>query len=104
MSHQGCASLAHGSVEHQLWTWHRRLGHPSLSYLERFFPSLVGSKIQFNGEACILAKSHRHSYSTSINRAKTPFVLIHSDVGDLHLFIIIMIFHIMLPLLMITQE
>uniref|UniRef100_A0A803N0D9 Retroviral polymerase SH3-like domain-containing protein n=1 Tax=Chenopodium quinoa TaxID=63459 RepID=A0A803N0D9_CHEQI len=30
MSHHGCAALAHGSVEHQLWTWNRRLGHPSL--------------------------------------------------------------------------
>uniref|UniRef100_A0A803LY61 Retroviral polymerase SH3-like domain-containing protein n=1 Tax=Chenopodium quinoa TaxID=63459 RepID=A0A803LY61_CHEQI len=30
MSHQGSAALVRGSVEHQLWTWHRRLGHPSL--------------------------------------------------------------------------
>ena len=80
MSHQSCTSLAHGSVKHQLWTWHHRLGHTSLSYLERLFPSLAGSKIQFNCEACILAKSHRHCYPTSTNRAKTPFVLINSDV------------------------
>ena len=34
------AILAHGSPAHQLWTWHRRLGHPSLGYLNRLFPSL----------------------------------------------------------------
>ena len=80
MSHQSCISLAHGSVKHQLWTWHRRLGHPSLSYLNRLFPSVVGSKIQFNCEAFILAKSHRDGYPTNISRAKTPFVLINFDV------------------------
>uniref|UniRef100_A0A803MVW9 GAG-pre-integrase domain-containing protein n=1 Tax=Chenopodium quinoa TaxID=63459 RepID=A0A803MVW9_CHEQI len=29
---QGQAMLAHGSPEHQVWMWHRRLGHPSLGY------------------------------------------------------------------------
>uniref|UniRef100_A0A803LUX7 Uncharacterized protein n=1 Tax=Chenopodium quinoa TaxID=63459 RepID=A0A803LUX7_CHEQI len=27
MSQHGCAALVHGSVEQQLWTWHRRLGY-----------------------------------------------------------------------------
>ena len=27
---KGHTSLAHGSLDHQLWMWHRRLGHPSL--------------------------------------------------------------------------
>ena len=35
----GHTSLAHGSTDHQLWMWHRNLGHPSLGYLKRLFPS-----------------------------------------------------------------
>lgn len=26
--------------QHQIWLWHRRLGHPSFGYLQRLFPSL----------------------------------------------------------------
>lgn len=40
MSHQGYASLARGSVDHQLWLWYCKLGNPSLGYLRRLF-SLV---------------------------------------------------------------
>lgn len=29
ISHQGCGKLVRGSIEHKLWTWYRRLGHPS---------------------------------------------------------------------------
>ena len=34
------AMLAQGSPTHQLRTWNRRLGHPSLGYLKHLFPSL----------------------------------------------------------------
>ena len=37
---KGHTSLAHGSPNPQLWMWHRCLGHPSLGYLKRLFPSL----------------------------------------------------------------
>ena len=37
---QGHAVLAHGSPDHQLQMWDRRLRHPSLGYLDRTFPSL----------------------------------------------------------------
>ncbi|XP_057517829.1 uncharacterized mitochondrial protein AtMg00300-like [Amaranthus tricolor] len=77
---KGKAVLARGSEERQLWTWHRRLGHPSIGYLEKLFPQFIGLKTDFKCETCIRAKSHKHSYSTSLNRADLPFMLIHSDV------------------------
>ena len=76
----GHTLLAHGFSDHQLWTWHRRLGHPSLGYLKRIFPSLTKSNVVLVCEACVLAKSHKHSYSPSSNHSSEPFVLIHSDV------------------------
>ena len=72
--------LVHGSEEKQLWTWHRRLGHPSIGYLEKLFPALAGFKSNFKCETCVLAKSYKYSYSSSMNRANFPFILIHSDV------------------------
>ena len=77
---KGKAVLVHGSKERQLWTWHRRLGHPSVGYLEKLFPNFVGLKTEFKCETCILAKSHKHSYSNSLNKGDMPFMLVHSDV------------------------
>ena len=39
-----------------------------------------GIKTNFKCETCILAKSQKHSYSCSLNKAISPFMLIHSDV------------------------
>ena len=50
--------LTRGSVDHQLWMWHRRLGHPSLAYLKFLFPSLSHSIMSLNCETCVLAKIH----------------------------------------------
>ena len=77
---KGKAVLVRESEEGQLWTWHRRLGHPSVGYLEKLFPNFVGMKSEFKCETCILAKSHKHSYSNSLNKADMPFMLVHSDV------------------------
>ena len=55
---KGHTLLAHGFPNHQLRTWHRRLGHPSLGYLKRLFPSLAKSTVVLDCEACVLAKSH----------------------------------------------
>jgi len=79
-SQQGRAILAHGSDEQRMWMWHRRLGHPSLGYLKRLFPSLSVSKNSLECESCVLAKSHKHSYLPSTKHAAKPFALVHSDV------------------------
>lgn len=78
----GRAHLTHGSAEQQIWLWHRRLGHPSFSYMKHLFPTLFTavSPGDFHCETCILAKSHRVNFSLSSNKNSVPFALIHSDV------------------------
>ena len=78
--YKGKAVLAHESKERRLWTWHRRLGHPSIGYLEKLFPTLARLNLDFKCETCILAKTHKHSYSNSMSKTSLPFMLIHSDV------------------------
>ena len=67
---------------HQIWLWHRRLGHPSFSYMKHLFPSLFRtcSDSEFKCETCVMAKSHRASFPISDSKATLPFDLIHSDV------------------------
>ena len=67
---------------HQIWLWHRRLGHPSFSYMKHLFPSLFRtcSDSEFKCETCVMAKSHRASFPVSDSKATLPFDLIHSDV------------------------
>lgn len=71
-----------GIHERQLWLWHRRLGHPSFGYMKYLFPTLCSKlpNVDFKCETCILAKSHRATYSLSSNKKDIPFSLIHSDV------------------------
>ena len=80
MVQNGKAVIDHGSKERQLWTWHQRLAHPSLGYLEKFFPVLAGLNSNLKCETCILAKSHKHTYSSSMNNTDLAFMLFHSDV------------------------
>ena len=75
--------MHHASIkEKQIGLWHRRLGHPSFSYMKYLFPDLFSKLLDsgFKCDTCILAKSHRVSYSTSLNKSDIPFSLIHSDV------------------------
>ena len=76
----GHSLLVHGTPIQQLWTRHRHLGHPSLGYLKRLFPSFHSCNLSLDCETCVLAKSHKHSYSPSFTRTDRPFDLIHSDV------------------------
>jgi GAG-pre-integrase domain len=80
----GETNLARGysKAENEIWTWHRRLGHPSFSYLNKLLPSLfLGLDVSnFTCETCVKAKSHRVSYKQSFNKCSEPFDLIHSDV------------------------
>ena len=67
----------------EIWLWHRRLGHPSFSLMKKSIPTLfIGvSETVLHCETCVLAKSHRITYSPSIsNKSTIPFELIHSDV------------------------
>jgi histone deacetylase 1/2 len=65
-----------------VWLWHRRLGHLSFSYLRKLQPHLfsVVSDSDFHCDVCELAKSHRISYSPSLNKSTIPFMKVHSDV------------------------
>ncbi|XP_070679503.1 uncharacterized protein [Malus domestica] len=79
-NHQALSAKVDG--RHQIWLWHRRLGHPSFSYMKHLFPSLFRtcSDSKFQCETCVMAKSHRHSFPISDSKATLPFDLIHSDV------------------------
>ncbi|KAK9078292.1 hypothetical protein SSX86_002349 [Deinandra increscens subsp. villosa] len=76
----GTGMLAHGSSEREAWLWHRRLGHPSTSYLSTLFPKLFPKKFISNCDTCVLAKSHRQTFKPNNTRVEIPFTLIHSDV------------------------
>ena len=69
------------NVEDDIWLWHRHLGHASFSYLKKLFPKLFKNvKLSvFFFETCELTKSHRTSFSPSLNNL-VPFILIHYDV------------------------
>ncbi|CAL8168114.1 unnamed protein product [Prunus armeniaca] len=69
------------SKQKQIWLWHRRLGHPSFSYMKHLIPDLFSGfkDSDFTCDTCILAKSHRVPYPLSTNKCTTPFTLIHSD-------------------------
>ncbi|GKC56599.1 retrovirus-related pol polyprotein from transposon TNT 1-94 [Tanacetum coccineum] len=76
----GTVMLAHGTSEREAWLWHRRLRHPSVSYLHTLFPELFPLNKPISCETCILAKSHRQTFKPSNTIVKVPFSLIHSDV------------------------
>ncbi|KAF5783821.1 putative RNA-directed DNA polymerase [Helianthus annuus] len=80
VSHDGVAMLALGSVDREVWLWHRGLGHPSDGYLRLLFPNFFPLHQTLNCETCILAKSHRQSFKPNNTRVKMSFSLTHSDV------------------------
>lgn len=71
-----------GAKHKQISLWHRRLGHPSFSYLKHLLPYLFSGLhvSELKCDTCILTKIHRVSYPSSSNESDTPFALIHSDV------------------------
>ncbi|KAL4562996.1 hypothetical protein LXL04_027027 [Taraxacum kok-saghyz] len=80
VNQHGTVMLTHGTTERQAWLWHRRLGHPSTSYMHLLLPQFSISKNVLQCETCVLAKSHRQTYKPSNTRVEFPFSLIHSDV------------------------
>ena len=79
-THKGRAMLTRGTPDYHIWMWHRRLGHPSLTYLKHLFPSFKNTTLSLDCESCVLVKSHKHSYFPSVTHSITPFSLIHSDL------------------------
>ena len=73
--------LAHGTMTRQLWSWHRRLGHPSFGYLKILFPSLFSNNTKsIKCKTCIQEKNHRVTFPLNNNRVNSVFSLVHSDV------------------------
>lgn len=69
IAQQGKVMLAHGTADRDAWLWHRRLGHPSTTYLKLLFPKLVKTET-LSCDSCVLAKSHRQSFKPNqIGRA-----------------------------------
>jgi transposase InsO family protein len=68
--------------ENKVIVMHRRLGHPSLSYMKKLFPELfLNNEItSFNCDVCILAKQSRSVYHTHLYVPSNPFTMVHSDV------------------------
>ena len=68
--------------KHQIWMWHRRLGHASFGYIKHLFPSLFldCNPSDFHCDVCTLAKSHCANYPLSFNKTTEPFTLIYPDV------------------------
>ena len=81
---QGLSGTSSPTIRGQIMLWHLRLGHPSFQYLKHLFPTLFKNVdcSSFQCESCILAKSHRISYTPKPYRASKPFYLIHSNVWD----------------------
>ena len=71
VTQKGHTFLAQGSPDHQLWMWHRLLGHPSLGYLKQLFPSLNNCNASLDCEACVLAESYARLFSESDPQYKT---------------------------------
>ena len=63
LAQHGSAMLTYTSDAQKIRMWHKRLGHPSLGYLKCFFPSISFKNFSLDCESCVLAKSHRHTYT-----------------------------------------
>ena len=59
---------------------HCRLGHPSLSVLQKLYP-MFHNVTTLDCESCQFVKHHRSSSSPRVNkRASAPFEISHSDI------------------------
>ena len=67
---------------YDIMLWHKRLGHPSFSYLRFLYPHLFinKEKVSFQCEHCILAKQTHSNHPIHPHTPSKPFYLIHSDI------------------------
>ena len=63
-------------------SWHRRLDHPSFSYLKQLSPSLFKNKnpLMFQCEVCQLFKHHHVYFPTRPYKESRTFALINTDI------------------------
>jgi Integrase core domain/GAG-pre-integrase domain len=73
------------SVKDLLLLHHRRMSHPSFSFLSRLYPSLVekANKEILVCDACEFGKHIRSSYVSSGSKSVCIFELVHSDIWGL---------------------
>lgn len=70
------------SFKEKIWLWHRHLGHPPFSLLQKMFP-MVLYKVnvsRFHCEKCGLDKHHRVPYPISKSSSFVLFAIINSDI------------------------
>jgi hypothetical protein len=62
--------------------WHFRLGHPSISSMQTLHSQFPYISIDNKGvcDVCHLARHRKNPYSTSLNKAVTPYDTIHFDI------------------------
>nr|GEU43753.1 putative reverse transcriptase, RNA-dependent DNA polymerase [Tanacetum cinerariifolium] len=70
--------LAHGTIEREGWFWHRRLGHPSVSYLHTLFSDLFPLNkprygVNKKGYRYYSPKTHRLFTSMNCNFLETHY-------------------------------
>nr|GFB02979.1 putative ribonuclease H-like domain-containing protein [Tanacetum cinerariifolium] len=85
----GTVMLAYGTTEREAWLWHRRLGHPSVSYLHTLFPDLFPLNkprygVNKKGYRCYSPKTHRLFTSMNCDFVKTQYYYSpqHSGLGE----------------------
>ncbi|XP_057991606.1 uncharacterized protein LOC131173342 [Hevea brasiliensis] len=71
-------------AEEQIIMWHKRLGHPSFTVLEKLYHFLLKQcKTELLVcDACEFTKHTKQSYSAINNKASVSFMTIHSDVWE----------------------
>ena len=57
--------LTYSSDAQKIRMWHKHFDHPSLGYLKHLFPSISFKNFSLDCESCVLAKSHKHTYTYS---------------------------------------
>ncbi|KAK8934710.1 hypothetical protein KSP39_PZI014426 [Platanthera zijinensis] len=71
----------YSSTTHPLYSWHCRLGHPSISVMKLLFPALSTAVFDaFVCDDCTLNKHHRSSFTNVSLPSSTPFAVIHTDI------------------------
>ena len=88
----------------EVWLLHRQLGHALFGYLRRMLPSLFHEikELDLHCEACTIAKSHRASFSPSMNKIFFCLILCTLMFGVPPLLLRFLVLYGWLPSLMIA--